>query len=64
MEEKQILQEKIEQCRRLTAAVTDALTVERLQAHMTELKERLAKAEDQSQFTPRSACNPNFAPKR
>jgi len=37
MEEKQILQQKIEQCRRLIAAVTDALTIERLQARKTEL---------------------------
>jgi hypothetical protein len=32
MDEKQVLQEKIEQCRRLIAAVTDALTTERLHA--------------------------------
>ena len=42
MEEKQILQEQIEQCRRLIAAVTDALTTERLHALLTELEERLA----------------------
>ena len=52
MEEKQILQEKIEQCRRLIAAITDALTIERLQVRQTELEERLAElTEDQSQFT-------------
>jgi hypothetical protein len=42
MDEEQVLQEKIEQCRRLIAAVTDALTSERLHALLTELEERLA----------------------
>jgi hypothetical protein len=42
MDENRILQEQIEQCRRLIAAVTGALTTERLHALLNELEERLA----------------------